>query len=107
VSVLALGHRGADQLRYRAGRLQVGLVRHAGQHVVPGSGEPGREQAAAVCQEGRVEIASRDGDRDLDLAEAVPGVHAGGSGGLRHAVADDHRVHVQRQLARGTAHPSL
>ena len=101
MSVLALGHRGADQLRYRAGRLQVGLVRHPGQHVVPGSGEPAREQAAAIHHEGHIEIAACDGDRDLDFGEAVPGVHIGGSLGLRHVVADDHRVHIECQLVIG------
>ena len=50
-----------------------------GRYVVPGSGEPVREQAAAVHKERHVEIAAPDGDRDLDLGEAVPGVHAGGS----------------------------
>ncbi len=79
----------------------------AGQHVVPGGGEPVREQAAAVHQEEHVEIAACDGDRDLDLGQAVPGVYVGGFGGLRHAVADDNRVHVERQLPRGTAHPPL
>jgi hypothetical protein len=71
--VLAAGYRGADQLRDRAGGLQVGLVGHAVQHEVPGGGKPARELAAAVHDERDVEVAARDGDRNRDLGEAVPG----------------------------------
>src|SRR6266851_6354589 len=68
--------RAEHQVRDLPGLLQVRLVRHPGQLAVAAATQAPGQLAAARDQERHVKLAAGDRDRDPDLVQAVPRVHA-------------------------------
>ena len=79
----------------------------AGQHLMLAAWQPVGELAGPADQERHVQVAAGHGDRHPDLAEAVPRAGVAPAAVLLVAVADDDRVHVQRQVPGRAADPAF